>query len=543
MATTHKPEERTAAGGVGTAAGAVGTAVGEVGTAVGGVGTAVGEVGATAVGAGMADAACSTMSPLAERMKLTLDYDELTNCMRCGFCQPACPTFIETGLEAASPRGRIALMKAVVDGVMEPDDRFRAQMDLCLGCRACEPVCPSDVKYGRLIEQTRDAIEADEPHPWWIRSIRKAMFRGMFPRQERMRLLGGALALYQKSGLRRLTRATKLLHLLPKQLRQMEAILPDADAKGVVARIGAVHPPRLAALSGEPSSGGRPFGEPASGGVLPGPGQSLRGEPLRGESAHGGKAPEAAIARVGLFRGCIMDVMFTETNINTVKLLTEAGFEVVIPDTQNCCGALHAHSGETATAKELAIRNIRAFREAGVDYIASNAGGCGALLVEYDHLLHDDERYREEAAWFAARVKDVSALIVEEGRIPAFREAGAATTITYQDSCHLRNVMRSGNAPRALMKRVDGVRFVELPESDKCCGSAGIYNIVQPDMSNQILKGKMEQVNRTDAHIVLTSNPGCLLQMKLGIETEGDAERVKAMHIVDFLVERLERRA
>lgn len=450
---------------------------------------------ATAQGqAGMAEALCSTMSPLAERMKLTLDYEELMNCMRCGFCQPACPTYIETGLEAASPRGRIALMKAVVDGVMEPDDQFRAQMDLCLGCRACEPVCPSDVKYGHLIEQTRDALEADEPHPWWIRGIRKFMFRGLFPHQQRMRLLGGALVLYQKSGLRTLTRATKLLNVLPKQLRTMEKIMPDADARGVVKRIGEIHP----------SQSG------------------------------------TAIAKVGLFRGCIMDVMFTETNMNTVKLLTQAGFEVVIPDTQNCCGALHAHSGETKTARELAIQNIRAFRAAGVDYIASNAGGCGALLVEYDHLLKDDVAHREDAKWFASRVKDVSALVVEKGRVPAFRESGEAeVTITYQDSCHLRNVMRSGNAPRTLMKSIGGVRFVELPEADKCCGSAGIYNIVQPAMANQILHGKMECVDRTKAQVVLTSNPGCLLQMKLGIENEGVGGQVEAMHIVDFLVERM----
>jgi glycolate oxidase iron-sulfur subunit len=237
----------------------------------------------------------------------------------------------------------------------------------------------------------------------------------------------------------------------------------------------------------------------------------------------------------------MMDVMFTKTNINTVKLLTEAGFEVVIPDTQHCCGALHAHSGETATTKSLAIGNIRAFRQAGVDYIVSNAGGCGALLVEYDHLLHDDDLHRDDAAWFASRVKDVSALVVEKGQVPAFRESGdALTTVTYQDSCHLRNVMRAGDAPRNLMKRVEGARFVELPESDKCCGSAGIYNIVQPVMANQILKGKMEQVSRTDARIILTSNPGCLLQMKLGIETEGLGDRVDAMHIVDFLVERIE---
>ncbi|MVO98797.1 heterodisulfide reductase-related iron-sulfur binding cluster [Paenibacillus lutrae] len=530
-------------------------------------------------------AACTTNNPLTEKLKLRLDQDQLTNCMRCGFCLPACPTFRETGIEAESPRGRIALMKAVTDGIMEPDAAFEEQMNHCLGCRACEPACPADVKYGQLIEQARDAIEDHtSSHRGWVKLARNTAFKAVFPKQSRMRLVGGALGLYQRSGLQKLTRAAGIMKMFPAHMRDMEAILPEASASGVIDRIGARH-----AAAGE------------------------------------------KIATVGLFRGCIMDVMFTDTNVHTVELLTRAGFEVFIPEAQNCCGALHAHSGETGGAQSLARGNIRAFRDAGVDYIVSNAGGCGAILTEYDHLLHDDAEWKEGAAWFAERVKDISDLLVNAGRLPEFAEQGCAAAaagrteqlsgtvqsapagaadmggagsgaagigntaaaseaaaaasaeaaasatgsraavagsstaaaedastaaqtegqpvtpsapaekirITYQDSCHLRNVMRSSDAPRRLMRQVAGVDYVEMVESDRCCGSAGIYNLTQPEMADQILGHKMEHANATQAQIMLTSNPGCLLQMKLGVERYGNGS-MKVMHVVDFLHERMQ---
>ncbi|WP_159884651.1 (Fe-S)-binding protein [Paenibacillus puerhi] len=468
-------------------------------------------------------------SPLAERMKLSLDYDELTNCMRCGFCQPACPTFRETGLEAASPRGRIALMKAVVDDVMEPDQSFREQMDLCLGCRACEPVCPADVKYGTLLEQTKEALEHHADHRLWIQALRSITFKHLFPQQKRMKLLGKALRLYQRSGMSGLVRSSGLMSLFPAHMRQMERILPEASGSGVIEQLGVFVPAK-----------GTPVG------------------------------------RVGLFRGCIMDVLYTETNVRTARLLSEAGYDVVIPETQNCCGALHAHGGELDQARELARSNIRTFLDAKVDKVVSNAGGCGALLVEYGHLLHDDPSYAELALDFAGRVKDVSELLLERasrlsfdsaaayaesaassagleaaaalqektptssGLAPVLPSLGAGReTVTYQDSCHLRNVMKAGNAPRNLIGRVGNVNVVELQGADRCCGSAGIYNLTQPEMSMQVLDHKMEHVKETRAHVVLTSNPGCLLQMQLGIEREGLTGRMKAEHVVDYLYERL----
>ncbi|MFC5529639.1 (Fe-S)-binding protein [Cohnella yongneupensis] len=423
-----------------------------------------------------------------------LDYEQLTNCMRCGFCLPACPTFRETGLEAESPRGRIALMKAVADGIMKPDQTFQEQMSHCLGCRACEPACPADVKYGQLIEQARDAIEDHAHHSAPVTGIRKLMFKGMFPHRNRLKWLGRALTVYQKSGVRAIVRASGLMKVFPKHLREMERILPDGTGKGVVEQLGRIIP--------------------------------AKGDP---------------IARVALFRGCIMDVLFAGTNVNTVKLLTEAGFEVVIPEQQTCCGALHAHSGEMDLARELARVNVKAFEEAGIAYIVSNAGGCGAQLVGYDHLLHDDPEFHEPGKRFASRVIDISQLLLQFGRLPKFSEPiepdSMPLKVTYQDSCHLRNVMKGANAPRQLIKRVANVQFIEMKEADRCCGSAGIYNVMQPDMADQILEHKMEHANQTNARYLLTSNPGCLLQMKLGVEKYGTNEKVEVKHIVDFLYE------
>lgn len=451
---------------------------------------------------------------LAERLKLTLDTDQLTNCMRCGFCQTACPTFHETGLEAASPRGRIALMKAVSDGFMEPDSQFKEQMDLCLGCRACEPACPSDVKYGQLIEQARESIAAETQFPWHVKAIRTLFMERLFPNHNRMRMLGGMLKLYQRSGLQKLTQRSGVMRLFPEHMRQMESILPEGSSDGVIRAWEKLGLP--AAWETASSGNSRMLVIPPAGGT--------------------------SLGRVGLFRGCIMDVLFTPTNVNTVRLLREAGFEVVIPTSQTCCGALHAHAGETASARRLARENIDAFREAGVDYVASNAGGCGASLKEYDHLLAAEESYSTEAGEFARRVKDIAELLVDVGLpLPLKSERPEKTkVVTYQDSCHLRNVMRVQNQPRALLQSVPGVRLNELQGADRCCGSAGIYNLTQPQMSVDVLDHKMEHVETTDAEYIVTANPGCLLQMKWGVERAGLGKRMKAVHLVDFLAESLE---
>lgn len=440
----------------------------------------------------------STTSNMAKQLKLQLNDDQLTNCMRCGFCLPACPTYAETGIEAESPRGRIALMKAVADGHMSPDAMFEEQMNHCLGCRACEPACPADVKYGQLLEQARDAVEHHtRSHRWWVKIIRLFAFKVLFPKQIAMRTLSVLITLYQRSGLQFVTRKLGIMKLFPSYMKEMEQILPQASLRGVVQQIGEFHP-------------------------------------ARGER----------IATVALFRGCIMDALFTDTNIHSVRLLQEAGFDVIIPGKQGCCGALHAHSGEAEGARALARKNIEVFQAAGVDYIVSNAGGCGAILKEYDHLLHDDAAWNTQAQWFAERVIDVSDLIVRKGHPLSFAQHDATSQspsyrVTYQDSCHLRNVMKSGQSPRKLLYQVPDVQFVEMKEADRCCGSAGIYNITQPEMANQILDHKMVHAQATEAQVLLTSNPGCLLQMKLGVERHVGQDQMKVQHVVDFVYERL----
>ncbi|MFJ9500603.1 (Fe-S)-binding protein [Brevibacillus centrosporus] len=426
---------------------------------------------------------------LKEALIEKLDYNELSNCMRCGFCQPACPTFRETGYEAASPRGRIALMKAVADGVMQPDQDFVDQMNLCLGCRACEPVCPAGVPYGQLIEQTREAIEEVQEHPTWVKAVRKVAFKHLFPRQDRMYRLGSMLRFYQKSGVQKAVRKLGVMRILPKQLGEMEAIMPEASGTGLKKRFGTT--------------------------VIPAAGERKR--------------------RVGMFHGCIMDVLFNETNVNTVRLLTEAGCEVVIAEGQVCCGALHAHSGEREEARGLARKNIAAFRQADVDVIVSNAGGCGAMLQEYDHLLANDPQWHDDAKWFAERVKDISELLVELVAPETWDALPQSKRITYQSSCHLRNGMKVTKEPVHLLQSIPGATYVQMREGDRCCGSAGIYNLVQPEMAGNLLNEKMQHVAATQADILVTSNPGCLLQMKAGIKRAGLEGQMEAVHLVDLL--------
>ncbi|MEH7442546.1 (Fe-S)-binding protein [Bacillus sp. JJ1122] len=420
-----------------------------------------------------------------------MNQDELLNCMRCGFCLPTCPTYIESGYqESHSPRGRIALMKAVVDGLIEPDEDFERSLDLCLGCRACEPVCPSGVNYGHLLEEARDIVNQNKKFSMPVRVVRKAVFKGLFPHQNRMRGLTGLIGFYQRSGLQKVARGTGVMKLFPESLATMEKVLPKV--------------PTLKEMRNRP--------------------QHLE---AIGTKTH----------KVAFFSGCLMDTMFLETNNATMKLLQLAGCEIVIPKEQACCGALHGHSGEKDDAKALARRNIKAFEDTGVDFIITNAGGCGAFLVDYDHLLKDEPEWNERAKSFKDKIKDISQILVEVGFHEKVKLELPHQVVTYQDSCHLRNVMKTASAPRTLLKAINGVEFIEMQNADRCCGSAGIYNIVESEMSMQLLDSKMVQAKETHATTIVTANPGCLLQMKLGIEREGLSSSMRGIHIVDLLVE------
>jgi glycolate oxidase iron-sulfur subunit len=426
-----------------------------------------------------------------EQFKERMNEDELLNCMRCGFCLPTCPTYIESGYkESHSPRGRIALMKAVVDGLIEPDEDFERSLELCLGCRACEPVCPSGVKYGHLLEEARDIINQNKSFSLPTRFVRKTVFEGLFPHPNRMRNLTGLIGFYQRSGIQTIARKIGFLGLLPESLMTIEKVLPKV--------------PTMKEMKNRPD----------------------HLSPI-GKQLH----------RVAFFSGCLMDTMFLKTNDATCKLLQMAGCEIVIPQNQTCCGALHGHSGEKEGSKDLARRNIKAFEELNVDFIITNAGGCGAFLIDYDHLLKDDPEWKDRAKKFAEKIMDVSEILVSVGFHKNVKLELPNQIVTYQDSCHLRNVMKTASAPRLLLQSIKGAEYIEMKDADRCCGSAGIYNIIETEMSMKMLDYKMIQAKDTHAATIVTANPGCLLQMKVGIENEGLADKMRGVHIVDLLLE------
>lgn len=418
-----------------------------------------------------------------------IDYDELMNCTRCGFCLPSCPTYIETDEdELHSPRGRIALMKGVVDGVIEPNEKVKQAIDLCLGCRACEPVCPSGVQFGKLLEQARHAIYSDRKQSLVEKSIRHIAFKQLFPHQNRIRRTVNVIGMYQRLGIQKIMHKTRLINLLPNQIQLMEKTLPTIPTN-----------------------------------------KKMKNRPSNKNPLHQRKK------RVAFFTGCLMDTMFMKTNDATIKLLQYAGCEIVMPQNQSCCGALNGHSGDINSAIEMAKRNIDVFENEKIDYIITNAGGCGAYLVNYAQLLEHDPEWKQRAQKFSSKIKDISSILVD---LNFHREKLTLPeqTVTYQDSCHLRNGQKTFIEPRKLLEAIDGVTYVEMNEANRCCGSAGIYNLIQREMSMKILDYKMDQVKVTNAHTVVTTNPGCLLQMKLGIERENLSNEIEAVYLVDILL-------
>lgn len=423
-----------------------------------------------------------------------IDYDELLNCTRCGFCLPSCPTYIETGNnEVHSPRGRIALMKGVVDGLIEVTEEVKESIDLCLGCRACEPVCPSGVNFGQLLEQAREAIYQTKKMSLGEKAARNIAFDKLFPNHDRMISTVGLLRFYQKSGLQTVTRRLGILKFFPEPLELMERVLPEVPKRKEMKRR-----PTYITRDGQEGK------------------------------------------KLAFFSGCLMDTMFLDINNKTMKLLQYAGCDIVIPDIQGCCGALHGHSGERERAKEMAKKNILAFEELGIDYIITNAGGCGAFLVEYAHLLKDDPKWADRAAEFTGKIKDITSILVD---LNFHKESLVLENqvITYQDSCHLKNGQGVHKEPRKLLQAIQGSQYVEMEKASSCCGSAGIYNIIQSEMSMKVLDDKMNRVKDTKAHTIVTTNPGCLLQMKLGIEREGLADKMNAVHIVELLLDAYEK--
>ncbi len=390
-----------------------------------------------------------------------------------------------------SPRGRIYQMAQVASGAAEIGPSYIEHIELCLACRGCETACPSGVQYGRLVEAARAEIETRIRRPWRERLIRHMVFRKLLPARFNLGLAGAVLYLYQASGLKRLVRT---LGFLPRRLSEMESLAPEIET---------------------------PFFFRYYGQVL--------------------AAEHAGRYRVALLGGCIANISFARLNEATVRVLRKNGCEVSIPAAQGCCGALHVHAGLRKDARKLARRNIDAILEGNYDAIVTNAGGCGSTLKEYGELLEHDAAYAEKARRFSALVKDVTEFLASIEMNPNLRAAPMGGPMvgpivaTYQDSCHLAHGQKIRSAPRKLLASVPGLELREMQLSDLCCGSAGIYNVVHTGMAMALLEKKMASVNSTGADVIVTANPGCMLQLAAGVRKYGRGQRVA--HVVEILDE------
>ena len=396
------------------------------------------------------------------------DLDEIRKCVHCGICLPQCPTYRVLGEEMDSPRGRIYLMRAAAEGRVGLSETFQRHIDLCLGCRACETACPSGVRFGSLLEATRAQLRRHGP-PAKHRLLEAFVF-SVFPEPARLGAALAAFKLYKRSGLRALVRATGVLRMLPR-LAALEALLDDVPAAAPMPEV-----------------------------------VTARGR---------------AVGRVGLLMGCVQRHLYPNVNRDTARLLSLAGFEVVIPRAQGCCGALELHAGRL-DAHASRARALAAAFPADLDFIVTNAAGCGSAMKEYGHRV-------PELAPFAARVRDVMELLAG-----AHLELGPLDlTVTYHDACHLVHGQRMRHEPRQLLSRIPGLRLVELGDSELCCGSAGVYNLLEPGMARELLDRKLARIAETGARVVAAANPGCLLQIAWGCRERG--LDVALVHPVELL--------
>ncbi len=408
----------------------------------------------------------------------------IDQCVHCGFCLPTCPTYLLWNEEMDSPRGRIYLMKMGAEGgVAKMDAQFVGHFDKCLGCMACVTACPSGVQYGRLIEATRAQIERNYRRPFLDRLFRWMIF-SLFPHPKRLRMLMLPLWFYQKSGLRWLIRKLGLLRLLPDRLRSMESLLPDIQLRTLFAPI-----PRSVTPKSKPR------------------------------------------LRAGVLLGCVQRVLFSNVNAATIRVLASLGCEVIVPPEQQCCGALMAHAGREPEALDAARRIIEVFERADVDVIALNSAGCGSNIKEYAHLLRDDPEFAERGKAISAKCRDVIEIISELGmQIPT---RSIPMKIAYHDSCHLQHAQAIRTQPRQLLNAIPGLEVLEIAESAICCGSAGIFNLIQPETARQLADRKAQNIISTGAQALVSANPGCLLHIASGLKRAGHP--LPVFHLVEVL--------
>ena len=418
----------------------------------------------------------SSTQPITSTLVLSkpfIDERSALTCVHCGLCLASCPTYLETGDENHSPRGRIYLMRQLLSGRAALGDATVEPLDVCLGCLACQTVCPSSVHYGELIEHTRDFIEHHHKRPLYQMLLRRVLVEQIFPYPWRTKLALAPLQFIRWLGLE---------GWLPRFTRPMTSLVP----------------------------------------------LDFRSEPLPMSTP---TAVTRKQGRIGFIEGCVQSVMFGPTNSAVVRLLARAGFDVITPPEQGCCGALFSHSGQLEKARDCARRNIAAFERFAVDHIVIGGSGCGATLKEYGLLLKDDPKWADRARIFAGKVRDMVEILSPRS---FSLNAGSGPVVTYHDACHLNHGQGIRKQPRDLLKAVCGSRFVELPESDLCCGSAGSYNLTQPDMASRLQKRKVANVLKTGATVVVTTNPGCMLQIRAGLAAAGRAD-IEVVHLADYL--------
>lgn len=462
----------------------------------------------------------------------TMDYSVVQQCMHCGLCLPTCPTYVETGRERSSPRGRIALMRAVADGELPLSREFAEEMDYCVGCLACQTACPAGVEYASLLELGRASSEnaglLDTPSRGWYRWLG---LRVLMTRPWLLRLVARGVALQQVPWVRRTLYKIGAMRLAPKTLRDLEPQAPPIDPPFSDARIKPVEDPPADWWTGPPR------------------------------------------ARVAVLTGCVQDISFARVNRATVDVLLAAGCRVVTPRVQSCCGSLHAHNGDLETAREMARRTIDLFDwdtpQAGplcfdsLDAVISNAGGCGSHLRHYGELLKDDPAYAERAKRWDAKLRDAQEFVwglvgsgqgavgsdgpasrlervlndATAGEPPAPAGGGTTKRLTYDASCHLCHGQKVVNQPVELLKRLLGYEFTPLTESDWCCGAAGVYTMTQPEQAQKLLDRKLANVKKATPQVIATANPGCMHQLNLACRDDPALAGVRVAHPMELLAE------
>ncbi|HIJ82003.1 MAG TPA: (Fe-S)-binding protein [Desulfuromonadales bacterium] len=406
-----------------------------------------------------------------------MDYVKLINCMRCGMCLPACPTYKETFLETASPRGRVALIRKLQEGQLDQSERLLEFLSLCLDCQACASACPCGVNAGELVAE----FTCEKKSEHGLGFMEDLILRKLVPHPDRLESSMAPMRLYQNTGLQKLVRTLGVLKMFPAPLERMEGLLPELPSR-----------------------------------------------PLRQEIQEVTPAVGAERGTVGFFLGCVMSLIFSDASRATIKLLSSLGYKVITPKTQVCCGAPNMLGGDLEGLKEAARTNVDIFSGYEVDFIVTDCGGCGAELKKYGHLIEGDA-----TSVFSAKVRDISQVLalhtdeLREMLKPLNRK------VTYHDPCHIAHCQGIRKEPRELLKLVPGLEYQELETADACCGSAGTYNITKPEMSDRILQRKLDTVRTSGADLLVTSNPGCLLQLKKGLAEQ--LPDVKLMHLTEVL--------